>query len=138
MPETIRYRFVGARDANGVAVLYLSGVPAQDITASEAAAMDEEMLAVIEASPLYETLPGSGPRRDLAEPVDPNVPSPGMPEEQRSQVAPPGSDAAGPTGEVSAGPPTDAQAQEERERRAAQDNPALSENPPVVRRGRRG
>ena len=158
MADLLKYRYVGERDAAGVPLLSLShpfygGIPARDLRESDMAQIeafdarmaDEEsylpVASYLEISPLYERVTVAAARSDTSgDPVeaDPNVPSPGMPEEQRGQVVPPGASAFPPSGEVPSGPPTDAQAQMAAERAAAAANPAIQENPPVVRRGKRG
>lgn len=146
MADLLKYRYMGARDANGLPTLFLShplhgAVPARDLLESDVALLHEDAVAYIEESPLYAKVTQSEARSVLKErsgeepATDGNVSSPGLPEDQRVQVAPPGSAASGPTGELSAGPPTDAEAQVAVEQQAAAANPAIQDNPPVVRRG---
>lgn len=150
MADLLKYRYVGDRDANGVPVNYLThplygGIPARDLRESDVAGLHEEQIASIEASWLYTKVTQTEARSDaregsddpLVQPMNGNVSSPGLPEEQVEQVAPPFSAAAGLRGEVPAGPPTDAEAQMAVEAEAAADNPAIQDNPPVTRRGGR-
>jgi hypothetical protein len=141
--DLLKYRYVGERDAAGVPVLSLAhllygGIPARDLYESDVAALHEEQRTLVEGSPLYAAVTVSAARAESGEPPNTNRSSPGLPESQLRQVAPPGSQASGPTGEIPSGPPTDAEAQIEAEREMAAENPAVQDNPPPTRRRRGG
>jgi hypothetical protein len=48
------WRFTGARDAQGQALEFFSGVPARDLTAEDVAALGDAEYALVEASGLYQ------------------------------------------------------------------------------------
>jgi hypothetical protein len=149
MADLLKYRYTGSRDSAGVPLQYLAhplygGIPARDLYQSDVSGMHEEQVAMLNGSPLYEKV-NQGAARDEAKErmaddpavTDGNVSSPGLPEEQRTQVAPPGSAAAGPMGAVVEGPATDAEAQMRVDAESAASNPAIQDNPPAPRRGGR-
>jgi hypothetical protein len=161
MADLLKYRYVGERDANGVPLNYLThplygGIPARDLHESDLAEMDaydsrmagvegySAVRPMLDATPLYAKVSmteARGQRNERGETPpapDGNVPSPGLPAEQVTQVAPPGSAAAGPTGEIPAGAPVDAEAQMAAEQASAATNPAIADQPPVTRHKGRG
>lgn len=50
-------RFVGERDANGIALAFLDGVPARDLSADEWAALTDDTRAAALATGLYTLAP---------------------------------------------------------------------------------
>lgn len=52
--EKLSAKFVGPRDADGVPLEFVNGVPAKDHSESEFANLSDEQKAAMDASPLYD------------------------------------------------------------------------------------
>jgi len=56
MSDKIAYRFTGKKDADGLPVEYLGGIPAAHLTEDDYAALTKEQKEAVKASSLYKSV----------------------------------------------------------------------------------